>query len=268
MAIETYAVTVGDNCVDHYLPPVNRNFSGGNAVNTAVSLQRAGCPTAYIGAIGNDEDGAWLLQNLRQTGVSVERVKVITGESTACTQVQITPGGERYFVYEDLGPKNVFELDENDIVFIQQHRLVHNTWQGGTEKYLARFREKADLLISQDYGERYSLDFVNQTIPFVDIAFFSLPENALTSMQELASQMKLRGPRLVLVTQGLGGSLAMDGNFYFQPACPIDVVDTLGAGDAYIGAFLAYWLHGKEISYCMKMATRVASQACTHLGGW
>jgi fructoselysine 6-kinase len=262
------AVAVGDNCVDHYLPPIDHNFSGGNAVNVSVHLQRAGCPTAYIGAIGNDEDGKIILQDLTREGVDTTHVKIYSDYPTACTHIRLNDVNERQFVYEDLGPKEVFALDESDFTFIQQHHLVHNTWQGGTEKYLPRFKQAIDMLISQDYGERYTPDFIERTLAYVDIAFFSLPEDASQDIRELAQQMKARGPRLVVVTQGLKGSIALNGDFYFQPAYPVKVVDTLGAGDAFIGAFLANWLDNKGIAQSMKVAAKIASQTCSHFGGW
>lgn len=265
--MNTIAVAVGDNCVDHYLPPIGCYFSGGNAVNVAVHLQRAKCPTAYIGAIGDDENGKKLLQDIGREGVGITHVKVYPGQHTACTQIRLSDTNERQFVCEDFGPKDVFALDESDIAFIVGHHLVHNTWQGGTEKYLSRFKQPG-VLISQDYGERYTSDFVDRTIGYVDIAFFSLPEEAGQDMHQLAKQMKRRGPRLVVVTHGLSGSVAFDGEFYFQPAYPVKVVDTLGAGDAFIGTFLANWIDKKEIPQSMKAAAQVASQTCSHFGGW
>lgn len=265
--MNTIAVAVGDNCVDHYLHPIECDFSGGNAVNVAVHLQRAGCPTAYIGAIGDDQNGKKLLQDIDREGVDTTHAKVYPGYPTACTHIRLSETNERQFVYEDFGPKDVFALDESDIVFIQGHRLVHNTWQGGTEGYLPRFKQ-LNILISQDYGERYTPDFVNQTISYVDVAFFSLPEDAVQDMHQLAEQMKGRGPRLVVVTQGLKGSVAFDGEFYFQPAIPVIVMDTLGAGDAFIGTFLAHWLYHKEIAVCMNAAAQVASRTCSYFGGW
>lgn len=268
MAINTIAVAVGDNCVDHYLSPIERNFSGGNAVNVAVYLQRAGCPTAYIGATGNDEDGRIILQDLRREGVDTTHVKIYSDYPTACTHIRLNNANERQFVCEDLGPKDVFALDESDIAFIQRHHLVHNTWQGGTEKYLPRFKQAKDILVSQDYGERYTQDFLERTIAYVDVAFFSLPEDANQDIRELAQKMKARGPRLVVVTQGSKGSIALNGIFYFQPANPVKVVDTLGAGDAFIGTFLANWIDKKGVAQSMKVAAKIASQTCRHFGGW
>lgn len=265
----TIAVAVGDNCIDHYLPPNEVDFSGGNAVNVAVHLQRAGCPTAYIGAIGDDENGKKLLLDLSREGVDSTHIKIYPGYLTACTHIRMSDTNERQFVHEDFGPKDAFTLEDSDIAFIQRHRLVHNTWQGGTEKYLQQFKSSADVLVSQDYGERYTSDFVDQTITYVDIAFFSLPEeNVSLEIRQLAEQMKRRGPRLVVVTQGSKGSAAFDGGVYFQPAYPVKVVDTLGAGDAFIGTFLANWLDKKGIPQSMKAAAQVAGETCTHFGGW
>lgn len=265
--MSTIAVAVGDNCIDHYLPPLGCDFSGGNAVNVAVHLQRAGCPASYIGAIGDDGNGKKLLQDIGREGVDTTHVKVYPGHQTACTHIRLSHTNERQFVYEDFGPKDVFALDESDIAFIHGQRLVHNTWQGGTENYLPRFKQP-DTVISQDYGERCTPDFVDQTIGYVDIAFFSMPEDTGLDMRPLAEQMKRRGPRFVVVTQGLSGSVAFDGDFYFQPAYPVKVVDTLGAGDAFIGTFLANWLDKKGIAQSMNAAAQVASQTCTHFGGW
>ena len=266
--MKTIAVAVGDNCIDHYLPPFDHDFSGGNAVNVAVHLQRAGCPAAYIGAIGDDVDGRKLLQDVDREGVDTTHIKTYTGRTTACTHIRLSESNEREFVIEDLGPKDVFGLSNSDIEFVQSHLLVHNTWQGGTEKYLPWFKRSPDLSISQDYGERYTDDFIDQTIEYVDLAFFSLPEDAGLDMFQLAKQMKKRGPGLVVVTQGLKGSVACDGDLYFQAAIPVTVVDTLGAGDAFIGTFLANWLNNKGIIQCMDAAAQVASQTCNHFGGW
>jgi len=267
LAIKTQAISVGDNCVDHYLAPIDQNFAGGNALNVAIAMQNAGCPTAYLGFVGDDADGEFILQELKRFGIDCSKVKILPGH-TACTQVRVLPNGDRQFIHEDLGPKEAFVLTGDDLSFINQHRLVHTTFLGGTEEYLPQFSENPNLVISMDFGERSSMDFIEKCIPYVDLAFFSLPEGADMSMETLARQMFRYGPRMVIVTQGSLGSLVYDGNVYTQPSIPTEVVDTLGAGDAYIGTFLANWLAEKPIPECMADATRIASLACTHLGGF
>ncbi len=265
--MKTLAVSVGDNCVDHYLAPIDRNFVGGNALNVAVALQNAGCPASYLGFIGDDTDGKFILGELQRYGVDYSMVKKLVGH-TACTQVKLSPGGDRQFIHEDLGPRDAFTLIDKDIQFINQHRLVHTTLLGGTEDYLPQFSENPSLIVSMDYSERSTMTFIDQTIQYVDVAFFSLPEDADTTMENLARQMFKRGPKMIVVTQGRLGSLVLDGAVYTQHAMPVIVVDTLGAGDAYIGTFLANWLLGKPIPECMAIATKVAGQTCTHFGGF
>jgi fructoselysine 6-kinase len=265
--MKTLAVSVGDNCVDHYLAPIDRNFVGGNALNVAVAIQNAGYPAAYLGFIGDDEDGKLILSELNRAGVDTSMVKTLAG-NTACTQVRLTSSGDRQFIHEDLGPKDAFILTKEDIQFINRHRLVHATFLGGTEDYLPQFADNTSLIVSFDYSERSLNALIDRTIQFVDIAFFSLPEDATTTMEELARQMYGRGPKMIVVTQGRLGSLVFDGIVYAQPAMPIEVVDTLGAGDAYIGTFLSNWLLGKPIPECMETATKIAGETCTHFGGF
>jgi len=265
--VNSLAACVGDNCVDEYLPPVSRSFIGGNAANVAVFMQRAGVATAYLGAVGDDPAGAWIVYGLRRQGLDVSHVQVHPGPS-ARSHIRLSASGDREFVHEDLGPKERFALAADDLDFIARHRLVHNTFLGGSEGYLADFKRTPGLLVSMDYGERCPPELIAETIALVDLAFFSLPEERRAEAEDLAAEMRARGPRLVVVTFGKLGSLACDGDYYTQPAFPVQVVDTLGAGDTYIGVFLAGWLQGLPMQECMRRASREAAQTCTHYGAW
>lgn len=268
MALRSIAVCIGDNCIDNYLPPIHRKFIGGNALNVAVHLQQGGIPTAYVGFVGDDVEGKIILDGLSSKGIDVSHVQVLVGR-TAQSFIHLSPEGDREFIHEDLGEKESFSIGELTLKFILQHRLAHNTWLGGSEDNLPQFKGSSDLAVSFDYGERCPPEFIEETIGYVDIAFFSLPEYRAEEAPEVAHQMRARGPRLVVVTMGKKGSLAFDGEQeVWQPAFPVQVVDTLGAGDAYIGTFLASWLKGESIPECMEKAAKVAAHTCTHLGAW
>lgn len=262
------AVCVGDNCIDTYLPPFNHKYIGGNALNVAVHIRKAGCPAAYIGAVGDDADGLATIDRLRKQGIDVERIQIFPGR-TAYTLVKLAPDGEREFVFEDFGPQPKFRLDKADLEAIGGYSLVHNTWQGGTVEYLPQFHRYPGLQVSLDYGERYSDEFVEQTIQHVDLAFFSMAPGMLIAAKNLAAEIAGHGPELVVVTLGSQGSLALaGGEFTFQPAIPVDVVDSLGAGDTYIATFLAQWLLGQDIAASMAIAAQAAAQTCTYFGAW
>ena len=69
------------------------------------------------------------------------------------------------------------------------------------------------------------------------------------------------GVEIVVATRGVKGSMLLhEGVFYEVPACkPRIVRDLTGAGDAYVGAFLAEFVHGKEASWCSCVGSSAAS---------
>ena len=265
--MKSSAVCVGDNCIDYYLPPINRDFIGGNALNVAVHMQTCGISTAYVGVVGNDADGQHILSVLAQKGLEISNLNTLPGK-TAQTHIRLSPQGDRQFVYEYLGPQESLIFDDDALQFILGHRLIHTTQNGGVHLYLPHFRQSRQALVSFDFGERPAPDLIERTIGSVDVAFFSLPEYLNDQAESLAREMFSRGPALVVVTLGAKGSLAFDGNIYFESTPPIDTVDTLGAGDCYIGVFIANWLQQKTVSTCMQVATHSAAKVCQHYGAW
>jgi fructoselysine 6-kinase len=79
--------TVGDNCIDRYLPPVDRTLVGGNAVNVAVQLVRLGHDTAYFGAVGDDAEGARMRAVLGRIGVDLAGLKTIRPGRSSVTVI-------------------------------------------------------------------------------------------------------------------------------------------------------------------------------------
>jgi fructoselysine 6-kinase len=74
---------------------------------------------------------------------------------------------------------------------------------------------------------------------------------------------------LVIVTLGDAGSVAFDGQrVHVQPPQTIVPVDTLGAGDSYIAAFLASRLAGASLEAAMAAASAAASATCLHWAAW
>lgn len=261
------AVAVGDNCIDNYLPPVSRTFVGGNALNVAVAMRRRGIAAAYAGAVGPDEDGRRVIEALRKEGVDTSLVRVLPG-LTPVTDVRVA-GGERAFLREELGVMRDFRLDEPALEAIGRHELVHNTALGQTLEYLPAF-QAAGATVSFDYSDRQEQALFDETLPYVDLAFVSCPEVGRGAAEEVARRLTEAGPRVVVVTMGVQGSLVWDGSrVWHQPALPVPrVVDTTGAGDAFIGVFLAGWLLGEPMDSIMRTAAARAAETCAFYGAW
>ena len=261
-------VCFGDNCVDLYDVPVKRRFVGGNALNTAVHAKLAGCETSYVGSVGRDVNGRAVLKKLKDKGIDARYVQVFDTE-TAWTTVAFN-GTERVFAEEFLGPVSQFDLTPEVLQYLFGHTLIHNTWQGGTEKKLPGFKQSGKSLISMDFGERYSQEFLDLCIPFVDIAFFSKDTDSVSKAEAFARGIHPLGPEFVVVTMGKHGSFVSQngGGTNFAPIAPAKVVDTLGAGDTYIGTFLAALVRKEPIPECMRLATEAAARTCTFFSGF
>jgi fructoselysine 6-kinase len=265
--MNTKAVSLGDCCIDHYLPPIDREFIGGNALNVAVHMRRAGLPTAFVGAVNGDRYGQIILQALRQQNVDISHMQR-TASPSRRAKVQLTAKNEHVFIHEQDVPTPRLELDDRTLSFIQQHQLVHSSWLGGAQGYLPAIKQAAQRL-SLDYGEGQDTAFLEKTRTLADLAFFSMPLGTEEQARWRAEEMGRWGADVVVVTRGRGGSLALcNGEFYSQPAYPVQVVDSLGAGDAFIGTFLAGWLVGLSAKDCLERASGAAAFTCTYYGAW
>ncbi len=87
-------------------------------------------------------------------------------------------------------------------------------------------------------------------------------EDSLVELQRL-------GPGAVVVTLGANGSIGLHGDqLVEQPAFPVEVVDSAGAGDVYAGAFTVALLSKLSFARCMEFACATAALSCRALGPW
>ena len=77
------------------------------------------------------------------------------------------------------------------------------------------------------------------------------------------------GTKIIGITRGSKGSVFYDGTeFYTQGICKVDVVDAMGAGDAFIAAFLRHYADNKDMKEALSYAAERAAYACTYAGGF
>lgn len=254
---------VGDNCVD-VLKPAGRRLIGGNALNVAVQFARLGGCSTYFGAVGQDGDGARVRKTLVTYGVGVEHL-VERARPTARTDIEIGPGGERRIVFEDFGPCAGYAPDAAAFEALASADHVHIGWlddRGALRRRLAAGGRSA----SQDLTVNAAHE--NVGVDGLAIAFASAAGSHQAAWR-LAQSLFARGALGVVVTRGgQGSSVFLDGVEEEIPAQPIEPVDTTGAGDAYIAAFLHAWLSGAHPATAGGSAAAHAARACLHEGGF
>ncbi len=260
----TVAATVGDNCIDRYLP-LGRTTVGGNAVNVAVHLARLGIGAAYLGAIGADAEGERVLAALRGFGVDVSHVHSLPGIMTGTTDITFGPGGERIIGHEELGACAAYRPSGDEMTLLAGMRHVHIGWldDGGAVK---RALVAAGVDVSQDLS--VTSPAAGRSPEGLAVALASAGAS-LDEGEAVAASLLAAGARTAVVTCGRAGSVAASaGGTARMDAVPVEVVDTLGAGDTFIAGFLAGRLSGESLGDCLRKGRDAAAATCGHLGGF
>jgi len=253
----------GDNVVDRYRD-LGRMFPGGNALNVAVAAARAGARAAYLGAVGTDRAGDVVLTGLRAEGVDTSRARVTEGPN-AYADVTLVEG-DRVFVGSDIGVSR-FRLDADDLAYAATFDLVHTGDCSMLEEQIADLG--AATRLSFDFSIHRGPAYIEPILPHLEIACFSATDLDEAAALGLLADAVARGPRLALATRGTAPALLHDGRrTWRQRVVPTTVVDTLGAGDSFIGRFLVGVIAGEDPADALKAAALAAAATCGHYGAF
>jgi fructokinase len=235
--------------------------TGGGPFNTARTAGRLEQPVAYLGRLSTDRLGARLREELRADGVALDAV-VATEDPTTLALAEIDERGAasyRFYVEgtsapgltvaDALGalPAGVAALHVGTL------GLVFEPLAEALEAVAARLSGSGVLVavdlncrpaaIDDPVAYRARLERLLPRCHVVkasddDLAWLDPGRPTL----EAARALLRLGPRLVLVTRGAAGAVVVAGEHDAEvPAPAVQVVDSIGAGDAFGGAFVAWW---------------------------
>jgi fructoselysine 6-kinase len=256
---------LGDNCIDVY-ERLGKRYPTGNVVDTGVNMQLLGIPTSIISTTGNDQNGEWMIQTLTEEGIDISHLKVGNGP-TAVTYMDME-GMERVHGDYEEGVLEHMVFDEENLCFAARHDLVHTALWGKAEEALPKLKEKG-AVISFDYADRLDHPLVEKTLPYVDYGFFSYKKNRDSYIEQYLKDKTDRGMKLAVATFGEKGSLAFDGQHFFEGRVyPAKVVNTVGAGDSFIAGFLYGILTGKSITEALDKGAKVAAEVVSVFEPW
>ena len=247
-------------------------FSGGKGLNQSVALSRAGMETYHAGAIG--EDGRFLLAELQAAGVDTSCVSVRDDVRTGHAIIQNTPDGDNCILLYG-GANQSMTRPQVDAVLARFGRGDVLVLQNEINE-LAYLMERA-----HERGLRIALNPspMNEKIlslPLAQVDWLILNEveagqilgEAVTDGAVAARVLAAKLPHTAIVlTMGKAGSYYDDGaQQHFQPAFPVQAVDTTAAGDTYTGYFLAGLAEGLAAGNAMALAAKAAAISVTRPG--
>ena len=261
---------IGDNVVDLYL---DRGvfFPGGNALNVAVLARRFGLSdVSYMGIVGNDREGDHVQACMTAEGLSPAHLRRVEGPNGKA-QVTHDAQGDRVFVASNRGGirrKLMLRMDDDDLALIAAKGHVHSSCFSYLEPELPRIRAAARGL-SYDFSTLHAPAYLAQVCPHVTTAFLSGQGLDDAAVSALIHRVRGLGPNTVCVTRGEKGAIWASGhNRIDQPVVPAKVVDTMGAGDAFIAGYLSASLRGESPEKSLSQAACCASMACAWEGAW
>lgn len=264
-------IGLGDNVVDVYLDQ-NKMYPGGNSVNVAVLTKRAGAEqSAYIGIIGDDKTGMLMKDALTEEGLDLSHLRIIHG-SNGRNAIQLHEGdNDRMFVGSNYGGDAAgyqINLLDNDIEYISQYDVLHTSVHSEIGYLLPKLQGK--IKISMDFSDGYTDERIKKLCPYLDAAFFSGGGCSKEEIEATIEKALNAGAKLVITTMGLEGSIITDGKTrHFQPIFKAtEVVDTLGAGDTYISAFLLEYFTSGDFKKAAECGAKFALETLKYNGAF
>jgi sugar/nucleoside kinase (ribokinase family) len=289
------ALCVGQLAVDILVKPVNRvDFSldtqrvdlietrnGGDCLNVAVGLRRLGNRAGFIGLVGEDPFGDFLVGVMDRTGIERSGLIRTQRAPTCAVLVLVNANGDRTFYYHG-GTNDLFSLEDVDLSLIERTSIVH---VGGTY-LLPRFdgAGAAQLFTSAHHsGKLTSMDvtwdvsgrWLETLVPCLPHLDFFMPSSneavkitGKNEVSEMADFLQNRGVRNVIIKLGGEGCYvkAAGEEGFFVKAYKTRVVDTTGAGDSFVAGFLTGVLRKWDLHSCARLACGVAALNIQHVG--
>ena len=237
---------------------------GGKGTNQAVAAARLGAPVAFFGAVGGDEFGQAARAHLADEGVDVTGLAAIDNSSTGVAFVLVDDAGENQIAVAS-GANHVFDASIWDGAPVPQPPDVFvSCFEVGLEALVSgaeRFAATGALVV---INPAPALELPSALLATRPILVPNEGEaQALTGESDPVTAARVLAARSgapVVVTLGPMGAVFVENGEFARVAAPlVEVVDTTGAGDAFVGALAAELSEGRSLTEAVQFAVHAAS---------
>lgn len=279
-------LVIGRSCLDiiavvNQFPQENQKLplefrlteGGGQGGTASCCISRLGGKVAYIGKLGDDDEGRFCLKRLADFGVTTEFLDIVNGGKTPVAYVFITAdNGARSIIYErNALPKISINTALENLVMQTGVVLLDPevTYLGGQLKKIAGSKVK----VIYD-AERWR----GGILEIMDTADYFIPSSEFLEADELRFHDISFNQKIIKLNKTVTGDLIVthgdkgayyiaDGTLYQVPAPEVKAVDTVGAGDNFHAAFALALTRGFDLRRTVKFSVAVASLSCREYGG-
>ena len=272
---------------------------GGAPANVAVALQRLGLQAGFVGKVGNDPFGEYLRESLAQTGVDTSYLFVDQKARTTAVYVAVWDDGRKDLCfYRNPGADMMLNTDDISDTLFAGVRCFHfgsisfiDEPSASAQRKALRIARDKGLMISYDPNYRPTLwpdrktaeKIIQDSFRHCHLAKVSEEEwQVATGHEDLEAGIKAimaKGVELLVISRGENGAIATNGDYRIElPGLEVDVIETTGAGDGFLGAIITALLPEREktgslatlsedkVRNALKMANAVGALTCKKPG--
>ncbi len=260
----------------------NKHFlDGGSGANAIVQSSKFGAKCGYVTQLGDDEVGYKIKKGLKKENIDVSSIILKKSGTSLHTQIIVGEDGKK-FILLNMGDSFLNLKKENvDIDFITSAKVfytdllpkepaIHTLKEAKNAGLNTVFNLQVALPTMKQFG--IEKDEIIDSLKYVDVfapcreGFYQLTET--DKPEDGIKKLRKYFDKTILLTLGSKGSLIVNGEDIIEiPAYEVKVKDTTGAGDSYIGAFMAaYYIKKLPLKQAVEYASICAGLTCTHIG--
>jgi ribokinase len=258
---------------------------GGKSSNQAAAAALLGADVALLGRVGADANGAFLLERAQAAGVDTSNVKTLDGVSTGTAVIAVDDAGENSII---VSPGANGHLTVHDVQaaggFFTGGAVVCLCFEVGLPVVLAAARAARAAGVGVVLNPSPFLEVRDELLALVDVLVVNEHELADLVGSEVVGTgdepdwnrvgqaLALRGPGHVVVTLGAAGAVVLRlqpghaTRVHRDQAPTVTAVDTVGCGDAFLGALALRLAQGEDPDTACRFAVRVGAFAATRPG--
>jgi len=226
-------------------------FPGGKGANQAVAAARMGGQVTMYGAVGQDAPGEMCLLSLLESGVDISAIAKVSS-STSTALVMVEHSGENQIVVTDGA---------------NQHVAFDQAAVAQADAVIVQFEIPEEVLIQ--VGKASTGIFCVNAAPVREMSneLAELIDVLIVNEIEFA-QLGMPSGGLVIVTAGANEVVAyQDGEIVAKCTPPkVAAIDTVGAGDTFVGAFIVAFASGADVSTSLNRACAASALSTLKLG--
>ncbi len=255
--------------------------NGGKGANQAAAAALLGASVAFLGRVGDDGFGEPLVRALREKGVDTALVREAEDASTGTAFITVTADGENAIT---VAPGANRRLTPQDVSAARE--TIHEASVLVVQMEIPRETVRRAVEVAGEEGTRVVLNLappfevpravlvgLDTLVVNEHEAAFLLghPVEGVQGALEAATDLLALGPRSAVVTVGADGAVYAEGETSGEssehvPAPRTEVVDTTGAGDAFVGALAFRLARGDALKEAVSYAVRAGAAAVTREG--